>query len=86
MKSNHSVTHFKTKFTGCILVRLVSCNSIVMSFINVFITLFPQVFKDKVLGYFLRKGRPRRSASDNLVTELVLYHLHVHALGGAEIT
>lgn len=48
--------------------------------------LFPQVFKDKVLGYFLRKGRPRRSASDNLVTELNLFHLHVHALVGANVT
>lgn len=29
-----------------------------------------QVFKDKVLGYFLRKRRPHRSASDNLVIVL----------------
>ncbi|XP_037392983.1 acid-sensing ion channel 1C isoform X4 [Pygocentrus nattereri] len=37
----------------------------VLTILEIFDYLY-EVFKDKVLGYFLRKGRPRRSASDNL--------------------
>uniref|UniRef100_A0A8C1NUM5 Acid-sensing ion channel 1C n=1 Tax=Cyprinus carpio TaxID=7962 RepID=A0A8C1NUM5_CYPCA len=48
----------------------------VLTILEIFDYLY-EVFKDKVLGYLLRKRRPQRSASDNLVIVLpVLLCMH----------
>ncbi|XP_056105271.1 acid-sensing ion channel 1C isoform X6 [Rhinichthys klamathensis goyatoka] len=45
----------------------------VLTILEIFDYLY-EVFKDKVLGYFLRKRRPHRSASDNLAFWFESFH------------